>query len=86
MKNKNDDLRDPHQKREAEKYDNPIPSREFILKHLEQRKGPASHPELCKELALFSDDNIEALRRRLIAMVRDGQLHCTRSRCLWRDR
>jgi ribonuclease R len=78
VKNKKNDLKDPHSQRESEKYDNPIPSREFILKHLAQRKGPASHPELCKELALFSDDNIEALRRRLIAMVRDGQLHCTR--------
>ena len=76
MKKKNN-VKDPHQQREAEKYDNPIPSREFIIAHLEQRNGPATHPELSKELALFSEENIEALRRRLIAMVRDGQLHCT---------
>jgi len=69
---------DPHIQRESKKYENPIPSREFIASHLEQRKGPATHPELCGELALVSEDDIEALRRRLIAMVRDGQLLCSR--------
>lgn len=69
---------DPHLEREAQKYENPIPSREFIATHLEKRKGPATHPELCEELHLTTDDAIEALRRRLIAMVRDGQLLCSR--------
>ncbi len=69
---------DPHQDREAAKYENPIPSREFITTHLEQRKGPVTHPELCDELGLTTEDSIEALRRRLIAMVRDGQLLCSR--------
>lgn len=70
--------KDPHYQREAQKYDNPIPSREFITAHLEKRGGPATHPELCGELKLKQDDDIEALRRRLIAMVRDGQLLCSR--------
>ncbi|EAR09598.1 ribonuclease R [Reinekea blandensis] len=70
--------KDPHLSREAAKYDNPIPSREFISEHLEKRSGPATHPELCDELGLTHDDDIEALRRRLIAMVRDGQLLCSR--------
>lgn len=69
---------DPFLQREAKKYENPIPSREFITTHLENRKGPATHPELCEELNLTSEDSIEALRRRLIAMVRDGQLLCSR--------
>ncbi|WP_127556453.1 ribonuclease R [Saccharospirillum alexandrii] len=70
---------DPNLEREAEKYENPIPSREFILEHLENRQGPATHPELCDELGLADDErDIEALRRRLIAMVRDGQLLCSR--------
>ncbi|HET8904975.1 MAG TPA: ribonuclease R [Saccharospirillum sp.] len=70
---------DPNLEREAEKYENPIPSREFILEHLENRQGPATHPELCEELGLADDErDIEALRRRLIAMVRDGQLLCSR--------
>jgi ribonuclease R len=75
---KNNSSTDPHLEREAKKYDNPIPSREFITAHLERRKGPATHPELCEELNLTSEDAIEALRRRLIAMVRDGQLLCSR--------
>lgn len=29
---------DPFQEREAEKYANPIPSREFILEHLTKRE------------------------------------------------
>lgn len=70
--------KDPHYKREAKNYDNPIPSREFIASHLDKRGGPATHPELCKELKLTQEDDVEALRRRLIAMVRDGQLLCSR--------
>ncbi len=71
-------LQDPNFAREAEKYDNPIASREFILEHLQQRQGPATHPELAEEFNLTDDDSIEALRRRLIAMTRDGQLICNR--------
>lgn len=65
---------DPHAAREAGKYANPIPSREFILDHLEKRAQPATHEELCTELLLFDADSVEALRRRLIAMSRDGQI------------
>ena len=72
MKNKNIQS-DPFASREAEKYENPIPSREFILKHLEASVGPLSHEELCGVFELESADAIEALRRRLGAMERDGQ-------------
>lgn len=65
---------DPHAKREAEKYQNPIPSREFILDILEQAPGPMGHRALCRALELNDADQIEALRRRLIAMERDGQV------------
>lgn len=65
---------DPHAAREAERYENPIPSREFILDYLRDSIGPLTHPELCKALGLRDEDDIEALRRRLIAMSRDGQL------------
>ncbi len=64
---------DPYAAREAARYDNPIPSREFILSHLGNSIGPLTHPELCREFQLISDDAIEALRRRLRAMERDGQ-------------
>ncbi len=66
--------KDPHLEREAQKYENPIPSREFILEHLEERGRPASRRQLNEELNLKNEDDQEALRRRLIAMVRDGQL------------
>ncbi|WP_420821492.1 ribonuclease R [Pseudomaricurvus alkylphenolicus] len=65
---------DPHQAREAQKYDNPIPSREYILEVLEQAPGPLTHEALCDVLGLADEDSVEALRRRLIAMSRDGQL------------
>ncbi|WP_372966221.1 ribonuclease R [Marinobacter sp.] len=70
--------RDPHAEREAQKYDNPIQSREFILNHLKERGAPATHETLCQELGQESAEGIEALRRRLIAMCRDGQLICNR--------
>ena len=69
---------DPHAEREAQKYENPIPSREFILAHLESCDGPRTHYELCDSLDMQSEDDVEALRRRLIAMERDGQLHRNR--------
>ena len=72
MKNKNVQA-DPFASREAEKYDNPIPSREFILKHLEASVGPLTHEELCAVFELDNADAVEALRRRLGAMERDGQ-------------
>ncbi len=72
MKNKNVQA-DPFASREADKYENPIPSREFILKHLEASVGPLTHEELCAIFELDNADAIEALRRRLGAMERDGQ-------------
>ncbi|MEC7815501.1 MAG: ribonuclease R [Pseudomonadota bacterium] len=69
---------DPHADREAQKYDNPIQSREFILAHLKERGAPATHETLCAELSQNSEEGVEALRRRLIAMCRDGQLICNR--------
>ncbi|WP_275097626.1 ribonuclease R [Sedimenticola hydrogenitrophicus] len=65
---------DPHLVREAKKYANPIPSREFILQHLESAGVPMAQQELAAQLALQGEDDLEALRRRLNAMERDGQL------------
>jgi ribonuclease R len=69
---------DPEAAREAEKYDNPIPSRELILKHLADRGAPANREQLTEEFGLHDEDDQEALRRRLRAMERDGQLIYTR--------
>ena len=69
---------DPEAAREAEKYENPIPSRELILQHLSDRGSPASREELADEFGMASEEQLEALRRRLRAMERDGQLIYTR--------
>jgi len=69
---------DPEAAREAEKYENPIPSRELILHHLAERGSPASREQLVEEFGLGTEDQIEALRRRLRAMERDAQLIYTR--------
>src|SRR5476651_1579994 len=69
---------DSFEDREAAKYEHPIPSREFILEHLTERGRPATRKQLVTELNLESDYELEAFRRRLGAMVRDGQLHKTR--------
>ncbi len=66
--------KDPFAQREAENYSNPIPSREYIIQLLEQIGEPVSHSGLCQQLLLDDADQSEALRRRLIAMSRDGQI------------
>jgi len=73
--------KDPYAAREAKKYDHPIPSREFILSYLTERAVPLTREELGKGLGLKKADSIEALRRRLRAMERDGQLHRNRRHC-----
>ncbi len=66
--------KDPHADREAQKYEHPIPSREYILEYLSERGRPATYQQIQKEFGLESEEEREALRRRLIAMMRDGQL------------
>jgi ribonuclease R len=65
---------DPYAQREAEKYENPIPSRELILQYLEHTGKPLGREEIAEAFTLESEDQLEALRRRLRAMERDGQL------------
>ncbi len=72
---------DPFLKREAEKYENPIPSREFILELIKAKQSPVSRDDVFAELALEGEEQAEALRRRLRAMERDGQLVFTRNKC-----
>jgi len=73
-KNKNTPVSDPHASREAEKYEKPIPSREFILETLEQAGGPLNKNQLARLLSVSDVAQLDALRRRLRAMERDGQL------------
>lgn len=67
-------IKDPFANREKEKYDSPIPSREYILAHLSECQAPRTYEQLLTDLQLDTADDKEALRRRLIAMLRDGQL------------
>ncbi|TAL52572.1 MAG: RNB domain-containing ribonuclease, partial [Methylovulum sp.] len=66
--------KDPYAQREAEKYENPIPSRELILQYIEHAGKPLLRKEIADAFSLDSEDQLEALRRRLRAMERDGQL------------
>jgi ribonuclease R len=66
--------KDPNLQREAERYEHPVPSREFILQHLEERGRPLELEALVRELGVKGDRDEEAFTRRLGAMVRDGQL------------
>ena len=46
---------DPEAAREAEKYENPIPSRELILARLDERGAPASREQLVDEFGLTTE-------------------------------
>ena len=65
---------DPEAKAEAERYDNPIPSRTLILETIEQKQEPQSHADLVEAFEIADQKSIDALSHRLSAMVRDGQL------------
>ena len=65
---------DPHAAREAANYDNPIPSREFILEQLREADRPVNTQQIADLLGLTEQQDIDALRNRLRAMQRDGQL------------
>jgi len=69
---------DPFASREAEKYQNPIPSREYIMQYLQEHAGPVRRDDLLLAFHLDDPEQQEALRRRLRAMERDGQLVFTR--------
>lgn len=66
--------KDPYAEREARKYARPIQSREAILDWFERAGRPLQFDELAGGLKLNDTVDLEALSRRLGAMVRDGQL------------
>ncbi len=67
-------LIDPHFEREKEKYELPIPSREFIIQTLSDYGRPISKVRLLDLLLLEDPQEQEALGFRLKAMLRDGQI------------
>lgn len=66
--------KDPDTQTEEDKYSHPAPGRTFILNYLQQQDKFLSYEQLCEEFALDHPEQLEGLRRRLIAMCKEGQL------------
>jgi len=64
---------DPNFEREALKYENPIPSREFIMDLINDQGCPMAFKEIAAALSI-EEEQVEALSRRIKAMARDAQL------------
>ncbi|WP_426841056.1 ribonuclease R [Glaesserella parasuis] len=71
---------DPNYQKELEKYENPVPSREFILQTIRNYDAPMSREELLEAFHLYDEERQEAVRRRLRAMENDGQLVFTKKK------
>jgi len=67
-------LKDPHAKREAKKYENPVASRELLLSMVEKSSPPPTFKTLVKALKYQEEHLIVGLKRRLRAMEGSGQL------------
>lgn len=77
------DSEDPFKQREADKYENPIPSREFIMSFLLKMSQPLTRRVLFKKLGLCGEEAKLALKRRVRAMVRDKQLILIKGGQFW---
>jgi len=64
---------DPYLERERERYINPLPSREFVLQILKQQGIPTTERQLQKILGIKKQEQ-DAFARRIIAMLREGQI------------
>ncbi len=64
---------DPHYERESGKYENPLPSREYVIETLQKAGRPMGEYELADQLAIGADE-LDAFERRIRAMEREGQL------------
>ncbi len=75
-KNQYQAAKDPNLSREAEKYERPVPSREYIQQVLVDAKAELFLEDFLDLFVIDDDSGKEGVRRRLRAMVRDGQLVC----------
>ncbi|MCB1616006.1 MAG: ribonuclease R [Pseudomonadales bacterium] len=66
--------KDPYAKREARRYKNPIPSREFILETFNAGDEPLSLETIAARLDIADIGDRDAIEKRISAMVRDNQL------------
>ena len=67
-------INDPHAEREAANYESPIASREFILDIFNSSQSSWTLEQLYTQLHFTDEEQQIALQRRLLAMVRVGQL------------
>ena len=65
---------DPQAERESLRYENPILSREGIAKFLSESAELMTVERIAMKLGYRDEERLDALTRRLTAMVRDGQL------------
>ncbi|MGB2739298.1 MAG: ribonuclease R [Cognaticolwellia sp.] len=65
---------DPHQQREADKYDKPVASRELLLSLIEKSNIPPTFKAIVKQLQYTDDDMVVGLKHRLRAMENSGQI------------
>ncbi|MBZ2279371.1 ribonuclease R, partial [Buchnera aphidicola] len=72
---------DLYQNRQAKKYKNYIPSRERIILWLKKNKDSITEKSIENQFSINSLEEKKALRRRLRAMERDGEIIYTRHRC-----
>jgi len=63
---------------DKQKYSHPIPNRDFIAGLLKDYNKPLSIPQLMNQLDLSCDAESKALKNRLRAMERDGQIDFNR--------
>jgi ribonuclease R len=64
---------DPFYERERSRYAEPIPSREYILKTLNEQGVPVGEDDLVRLLGVARDER-QPFQRRLAAMERDGEI------------
>lgn len=65
--------KDPYFKREQQKYEQPLPSREWIIQLLKESAKPQKINSLAKKLSIKSSE-YDFFERRLKAMARDNQI------------
>ncbi len=71
---------DPEFAEQLKRYDHPIPSRRALLDFLTSKKTLFSLDLIADKIGINNDDQHEALRRRLNAMINDGSLFINRKR------
>ena len=64
---------DPFFERESQKYDFPLPSREFVIQTLGEHGVPLAFSDLARALDILPEE-LQFFERRLFAMQRDGQV------------